>query len=295
MAATARRVEVRMAPAPRRPAWRSSALVLYGTLTILSLLWLIPMMTVLMTAVRPLSEIRGGWWNLEGATFTLDNFFDAWAEARLGDKAINSLIITVFSVLTTVAVGALAAYAFTRLDFRTRGLIYFLLITTMIVPVQIILIPLLPWFRTLGFAEGTWQPFLGMVLVHTGFGLGWAVFMLGGFFAGVPRELTEAAQIDGAGHFNIFRHVILPLAVPGIVSFAIIDFVFVWNDLLLGLTLLDQEHQPLTVGIANLQSAHLAQQDVISAGALLAILPPLALFVALNRYYVRGLFAGSVK
>ena len=268
---------------------------LYALLTLLSIAWLVPVMTVVMTAVRPFGEIRAGWWNLAGASFTLDNFAAAWQEAGLASKAVNSLIITGFSVVSTVAVGALAAYAFTRLRFRGRGVIYFLLITTMIVPVQIILIPLLPWFRALGFSEGSWQPFLGMVLVHTGFGLGWAVFMLGGFFASVPRELTEAGQIDGAGHFDIFRRIVLPLAVPGIVSFAIIDFVFVWNDLLLGLTLLDQEHQPLTVGIANLQSAHLARQDVISAGALLAILPPLILFVALNRYYVRGLFAGGVK
>jgi ABC-type glycerol-3-phosphate transport system permease component len=268
---------------------------LYTLLTALSIAWLVPVMTVLMTALRPFSEIRGGWWNLAGATFTLDNFVAAWQQAGLASKTVNSLIITGFSVLSTIAVGALAAYAFTRLRFRGRGLIYFLLITTMIVPVQIILIPLLPWFRALGFSTGSWQPFLGMVLVHTGFGLGWAVFMLGGFFASVPKELTEAGQIDGAGHFDIFRRIVLPLAVPGIVSFAIIDFVFVWNDLLLGLTLLDQEHQPLTVGIANLQSAHLARQDVISAGALLAILPPLVLFVALNRYYVRGLFAGGVK
>jgi ABC-type glycerol-3-phosphate transport system permease component len=277
-----------------RRGWAGSTWI-YIVLVVLSIAWLVPVMTVLMTAVRPLSEIRAGWWNLAGAQFTLQNFIDAWNEAGLASKTINSLIITCFSVLSTVLVGAFAAYAFTRLRFTGRGLIYFLLITTMIVPVQIILIPLLPWFRALGFADGTWQPFLGMVLVHTGFGLGWAVFMLGGFFASVPRELTEAGQIDGAGHLDIFRRIVLPLAVPGIVSFAIIDFVFVWNDLLLGLTLLDQEHQPLTVGIANLQSAHLAQQDVISAGALLAILPPLILFVALNRYYVRGLFAGGVK
>jgi ABC-type glycerol-3-phosphate transport system permease component len=277
-----------------RRGWAGSTWI-YIVLVVLSIAWLVPVMTVLMTAVRPLSEIRAGWWNLAGAQFTLQNFIDAWNEAGLASKTVNSLIITCFSVLSTVLVGAFAAYAFTRLRFTGRGLIYFLLITTMIVPVQIILIPLLPWFRALGFADGTWQPFLGMVLVHTGFGLGWAVFMLGGFFASVPRELTEAGQIDGAGHLDIFRRIVLPLAVPGIVSFAIIDFVFVWNDLLLGLTLLDQEHQPLTVGIANLQSAHLAQQDVISAGALLAILPPLILFVALNRYYVRGLFAGGVK
>lgn len=271
------------------------ALLIYGVLIVLSIAWLVPVATVFMTALRPFDEIRSGWWNLAGASFTLDNLVRSWTEADLGSKAINSAIITGFSVVSTVGIGALAAYAFTRLEFRLRGLLYFLLITTMIVPVQIILIPLLPWFRTLGLDQGTWQPFLGIVLVHTAFGLGWAIFMMGGFMAQVPRELSEAAQIDGASSFAVFRRVVLPLALPGIVSFAIIDFVFVWNDLLFGLTLLDQEHQPLTVGIANLQSAHLARQDVISAGAVLAILPPLLLFVALNRYYVRGLFSGSLK
>lgn len=274
---------------------RRSMLLVYGTLTIVSILWLVPAATVAMTALRPFSEIRAGWWNLEGATFTIRSFIGAWTEADLGSKALNSAIITTFSVASTVAIGALAAYAFVRLEFRLRGFLYFLLITTMIVPVQIILIPLLPWFRTLGLDQGSWQPFLGIVLVHTAFGLGWAVFMMGGFMAQVPRELAEAGQIDGATDFQIFRRIILPLAMPGVVSFAIIDFVFVWNDLLFGLTLLGQEHQPLTVGIANLQSAHLARQDVISAGAVLAILPPLLLFVALNRYYVRGLFSGGVK
>ncbi|MDQ3938055.1 MAG: carbohydrate ABC transporter permease [Chloroflexota bacterium] len=274
--------------------YRSPAIV-YGLLTLLSIVWLVPAATVLMTALRPFAEIRAGWWNLAGATFTMDNIARAWIEADLASKALNSAIITGFSVASTVVIGSLAAYAFMRLHFRFRGFLYFLLITTMIVPVQMILIPLLPWFRTLGLDQGTWQPFLGIVLVHTAFGLGWAIFMMGGFMAQVPRELTEAAQIDGANNFDVFLRVVLPLALPGIVSFAIIDFVFVWNDLLFGLTLLGQEHQPLTVSLANLQSAHLARQDVISAGAVLAIVPPLLLFVVLNRYYVRGLFAGSVK
>lgn len=276
-------------------ASRRTTLVLYGTLTILSIIWLVPTLTVAMTALRPFDEIRQGWWNVVGATFTFDNIATAWSEADLARKTLNSLIITAFSVASTVSIGALAAYAFVRMQFRLRGFLYFLLITTMIVPVQIILLPLLPWFRTLGLDQGTWQPFLGIVLVHTAFGLGWAIFMMGGFMAIVPRELSEAAKIDGASDFDVFWRVVLPLSLPGIVSFAIIDFVFVWNDLLLGLTLLDQEHQPLTVGIANLQSAHLARQDVISAGALLAIIPPLLLFVMLNRYYVRGLFSGSAK
>jgi ABC-type glycerol-3-phosphate transport system permease component len=274
---------------------RRTTLLLYGALTVLSIIWLVPTLTVAMTALRPFDEIRDGWWNVVGASFTFDNIATAWSEADLARKTLNSLIITISSVALTVSIGALAAYAFMRMRFRLRGVLFFLLITTMIVPVQIILLPLLPWFRTLGLDQGTWQPFLGIVLVHAAFGLGWAIFMMGGFIAIVPREMTEAAKIDGASDFDVFLKVVLPLALPGIVSFAIIDFVFVWNDLLLGLTLLDQEHQPLTVGIANLQSAHLARQDVISAGALLAIIPPLLLFVVLNRYYVRGLFSGGVK
>jgi ABC-type glycerol-3-phosphate transport system permease component len=119
--------------------------------------------------------------------------------------------------------------------------------------------------------------------------------MLGAFFAQIPEDLLEAARIDGAGWFDVFRRVALPLAIPGIVSFAIIDFVFVWNDLLLALTLLDRDHQPLTVGLANLQTPHLAQEDLVAAGTIMAILPPLLLFAALNRFYVRGLFAGATK
>lgn len=268
-------------------------MLLYGGLTVFSLLWLIPVMTAFMTSIRPLDEIRGGWWNFEDATFTFDNYRRAWDQG-LSNFVANSFIITLGSVVVTVATGALATYAFVHLSFRFKRLWFFLLITTMIVPIQLILIPLLPWFRTLGLDQGAWQ-FVGIVLVHTGFGAGWAVFMLSAFFRDVPKEMLEAGQIDGASHWAQFRRLVLPLALPGIVSFAIIDFIFVWNDLLLALTLLQREFQPIQVGLANLQSPHLAQQDLVSAGAILAILPPLLLFAVLNRYYVRGLFAGGTK
>jgi len=266
---------------------------LYLALTTLSLLWLIPVMTAFMTSIRPLDEIRGGWWNFEGATFTLENYARAW-DLGLSSFALNTFIITLGSVAVTVATGALATYAFIHLSFRFKKIWFFLLISTMIVPLQLIIIPLLPWFRTLGLDQGGWQ-FLGIILVHTGFGAGWAVFMLSSFFREVPREMLEAGQIDGAGHWDQFRRLVLPLAMPGLVSFAIIDFIFVWNDLLLALTLLQRDFQPIQVGLANLQSPHLSQQDLVSAGAMLAILPPLILFAALNRYYVRGLFAGGSK
>jgi ABC-type glycerol-3-phosphate transport system permease component len=272
---------------------RGGAFVLYGSLSALSLLWLIPVATAFMISVLPLDQTHAGWWNFHLGELTYRNYERAWHEG-LSSYVANSFVITIGAVALTLAAGLLASYAFVRLTFRLKRFSYFLLITTMIVPVQIILIPLLPWFRTLGLQAGPKQ-YLGIILVHTAFGAGWAVFILSSFIADIPDELFEAAQVDGASQLDLFRRVVLRLSLPGIVSFAIIDFIFVWNDLLLGLTLLDHDHQPLTVGLANLQSPHLAQEDIVSAGAIMAILPPLLLFAFLNRFYVRGLFAGGVK
>jgi len=272
---------------------RRGALALYGALTLGSLAWMVPVLTALMISLLPLESSRHGWWRFDLGELTLDNYSRAW-NAGLSSQVVNSFVITIGAVALTVAAGVLASYAFARLRFRGKSVAYFLLISTMIVPIQIILIPLLPWFQTLGLNNGRLQ-FVGIVLVHTAFGAGWAVFMLSTFFADIPEELLDAARVDGAGHMAIFRRIVLPLALPGIVSFAIIDFVFVWNDLLLALTLLGKDYRPITVGLANLQSPHLAKQDLVAAGSILAILPPLVVFALLNRYYVRGLFAGGVK
>ncbi|MBN9152099.1 MAG: carbohydrate ABC transporter permease [Micrococcales bacterium] len=266
---------------------------LYGVLTVASIIWLVPVATATMISILPLDESSKGWWNADFSTVTLANFGRAW-QYGLSQYTLNSVIISLVAVALTVTLGTVAAYAFARMSFRLKGTFYFLLITTMIVPVQIILIPLVPMFRTLGFNQG-WAQYLGIAFVHTAFGAGWALFMMIGFFSQIPDEVLESARIDGAGEFKAFQKIALPLAIPGIVSFLIIDFVFVWNDLLIGLTVLDSDHRPLTVGLAILQAPHLNQDDLISAGSILAILPPLVLFAILNRYYVRGLFVGSVK
>ncbi|GGN96332.1 sugar ABC transporter permease [Streptomyces albiflavescens] len=272
---------------------RLTVTALYGSLTAASLVWMVPMVTALAISVLPIGQTRNGWWHGGLSQLTFANYRDAWSQG-LASYVVPSFVITLGSVAVSLLLGALASYAFARLEFRFKRLTYFLLLTTMIVPVQIILIPLLPWLRLLGLAQGNAQ-YLGIILVHTAFGAGWAVFMMSAFFADVPEELLEAARLDGASHLGQLRYVVLPLALPGLVSFAIIDFVFVWNDLLLGLTLLDRDHQPLTVGLANLQSPHLAQENLVSAGSIMVVLPPLLLFIALNRFYVRGLFAGGVK
>lgn len=272
---------------------RRTTVALYTAATALGIIWLVPVASAFMISAIPLAQTRRGWWNAGLVDITYRNYLRAWREG-LSSYVINSFVITVGAVALTVLLGALAAYAFARMDFRFKRTSYFLLITTMIVPIQIILIPLLPWVRTLGLTGG-WKEYVGIWLAHTAFGAGWAVFMLSGFMQAIPEDLIEAARVDGASQLRVFAKVVLPLALPGIVSFAIIDFVFVWNDLLLALTLLDRAHQPLTVGLANLQSPHLAQEDLVAAGSIMAILPPLVLFALLNRFYVRGLFAGGVK
>ena len=271
--------------------WRMPAL--YAALTLVSLVWMVPVLGAAAISVLPLDESTKGWWRADVSGATLANYRRVW-EGGLSGYALNSLIIAVLSVLITLLVGTHAAYAIARMRFRFTAIVVVMLLTTMIVPVQIILIPLIPWFRTLGLNSGSWQ-YLGIALVHTAFGAGWAIFMLSSFFEAIPNELIEASKLDGAGSLKTFTTIALPLAIPGIVSFVIIDFVFVWNDLLMGLTLLDADHRPMTVGLANLNAPQLNQDDLISAGSILAILPPLLLFALLNRYYVRGLFAGAVK
>lgn len=272
---------------------RTTGLLLYVVATVLGLVWLVPVLGALAISVIPIAQTRAGWWRSGFTDITFGNYDRAWDQG-LSSNVVNSFIITIGAVVVSLVLGSMAAYAFSFMRFRLSGTAFFLLITTMIVPVQIILVPLLPWFRTLHLT-GELTQYLGIILVHVAFGAGWAIFMMGGFMSEIPEDMIEAARMDGASHVGIFRHVVLPLSLPGLASFALIDFVFVWNDLLLALTLLDRDHQPITVGLANLQAPHLAQENLVSAGSILAILPPLLLFALLNRYYVRGLFAGGVK
>lgn len=270
---------------------------LYAAITAAALIWLIPVVTALMISLRPPAETRQGWWRLEPFTITLEPYVEALRGMPSGTIR-NTFIITLGALLVTVAGGVLASYAIVRIRFRGRVLLYFLLVTTMIVPLQLILIPLLPWTRQLGLLSGQWRPFVAIILAHAAFGAGWAVFMIASFLRNIPEEVMEAAKVDGASHWDAFRRIVLPLAIPGVVSFAIIDFIFVWNDLLLALTLFGTRGEiapPIQVALSNLQSQNLPRQDVVSAAAMMAILPPLILFAALNRYYVRGMFAGGAK
>jgi len=275
-----------------RSRWTS--LLLYGSLTVLAVVWLVPALSALAISTLPLSQTRDGWWNLSLADLTFGNFARAWDQG-LSRYVVNSFIITGLAVVLTLAAGSLAAYAYARMAFRFKATTYFLLITTMIVPVQIILIPMLPWFRTLGLNAGP-QEYLGIALVHTAFGAGWAIFMLGAFFAQIPEDLLEAARIDGAGWFKVYRRVIMPLARPAVAAVAIFTFVGSWNDLLWPLLVLtNPDLMTVPVGLATVQGAFGIRYADTMASAVLGAVPLVAVFLLFQRNIVEGIAGTGLK
>lgn len=255
-----------------------------------ALVWILPLVLLLLSAFRPLQELRKGFFHL-GGVWTPGNFQLAFDEG-VKSYFLNSVLITAGGVLVPFAAGACAAYAIAFYSFTFRKPFYLLLLSTMVLPIQLILIPLFGTLRTLHLMNSFW----GVIFVHGAFGLGFSVFHFVNFFKNVPRELLEAATVDGASIYQIFLRVALPLSLPAIVSYLGLQGIWVWNDLLVSFTFLTSpEKHPLTVGLVNLQSPHFPRWEVVSAGAFLSILPPLFIFSFLQRAYTRALFEGSVR
>lgn len=254
-------------------------------------LWILPLFVLAMSAIRPVREIRRGWWSFENATFSFGNFVEAW-NAGIADYFLNTTKIAILATLLPLFVGSLAAFVITKYQQRSKTAVYALYLSTMLLPAQLILIPLFPWLIALNLNDSL----LGLVLVHGAFGMGWTVFHLVNFFRDIPNELIESAQMDGANPARIFFQVVLPLARPAIISYCVLQFIWVWNDLLLALVLIQSpDKYPMTVGLVNLQSPRYPQWDLLAAGSLLAILPPILLFFILQRFYGNEMFKGAVK
>lgn len=226
--------------------------------------------------------------------FSLDNY-DAVINNEstpMGQAFLNSLTITIPATIIPIALAAFAAYAFSWMDFPFRQVLFVTVVGLQVVPLQMSLIPLLRIYTDLGLNG----EFLGIWLAHTGFGMPLAVFLLANYIRGLPRELIEAANIDGASHWQIFVQLIVPLSVPALASFAIFQFLWVWNDLLVALVFLGQGgRQPVTAVLQELVGSFGSRWELLTAGAFITMILPLLVFFALQRYFVRGLLAGSVK
>jgi len=269
----------------------------------IAVIWLVPTVGLLITSFRPRPDIASsGWWETFGnLNFTLDNYQNVLTNQGMKSSFLNSFFISVPSTLIPLAVGALAAFAFSWIRFPFRDTIFLIIVALMVVPAQMILVPVLTMFQDLGNTftgrkDLFTGSFLGIWIVHTTFALPFAIFLLRNFFITLPRDLIEAARVDGASNLHIFAKVVLPLSVPVLASFAIFQFLWVWNDLLMALIFVQEpDNRPLTLRISEVQSTYGVEWHLLSAGAFVLMAVPLAVFFSLQRYFVQGLLAGSVK
>jgi alpha-glucoside transport system permease protein len=257
-------------------------------------LWLVPTVGLLVTSFRERSDaLSSGWWHVFSSHLTLSNYGEVIHEAGMGHAFLNSLYITIPSTILPLALGALAAYGFAWTRFPMRDTTFLIVVALMVVPVQTAFVPLLKFFREYGHLN---QEFFGIWLAHTAFGLPLAIFLFRNFFITLPKDLIEAARMDGASEFSVFRRVVLPLSVPALASFAIFQFLWVWNDLLMALIFVsDPTKRPMTLQINDMLGTYNQEFHILAAGGFLLMVVPLAVFFALQRYFVAGLLAGSVK
>jgi alpha-glucoside transport system permease protein len=261
---------------------------------VLAVLWTVPTLGLLITSFRPETDIRGsGWWTFfTDPQATVANYNEVlYGGTNFASLFVNSLVITLPAVVIPISLALLAAYAFAWVDFPGRNVLFVAVFALQVVPIQITLIPLLSLFVDVGLAGSFWA----IWLAHSIFGLPLAVFLLHNFMKEIPASLVEAARMDGAGHVKIFFQVLLPLLTPAIAAFAVFQFLWVWNDLLVALTFAGGEITPLTARVADLAGSRGSDWYLLSAGAFVSMVVPLIVFLSLQRFFVRGLLAGSVK
>jgi alpha-glucoside transport system permease protein len=215
------------------------------------------------------------------------------ASEGIGDAFINTLLVTVPSVIIATTIAAFASYAFSWMKFPGRNALLIVVVGLMVVPLQMSLIPVLRIYNGLGIGKS----YPGIWLAHTGFGLPLAIFLIRNYVRSIPHEIIENAKIDGASDFQIFTRLVVPLSVPALAAYAIFEFLWVWNDLLVGLVFLSKRPDQiiLTSQLRELLGSRGDNWEILTSSAFISLIVPLFVFFALQRYFVRGLTAGSVK
>jgi alpha-glucoside transport system permease protein len=262
-------------------------------LVAVGLLWLVPTFGLFITSLLAPEDFQSqGWWQIFSAPskLTFDNYQAVFDNSGIMDSLVTTAIVAVGGTILPIIVGALAGYAFAWLEFPGRDWFFVIVIALLVVPLQMALIPMFQFYNKIGIFDTR----LSLILFHTAFGLPFAIFLLRNFFIGIPKDLMEAARIDGASEIRIFVRLILPLGLPAIASLAIFQFLWTWNDLLVALTF-GRNTQPITVAIFSQLRQFGANIELIAPATFVSLVIPLAVFFAFQRYFVQGLLAGSVK
>lgn len=286
-----------------------------GVLWLIVIVWSVPSVSLFLNSWRSRDAQRNsGWWTIKPGDLTIDNYdyiFNASAAGTIGNSLINSMAIAVPATIIPIAIATFAAYGFAWIDFKGRKTLFIATVSLLAIPLQVALIPLLQTYvngahLTLPFIDKTVTiiPNLGLVntstaiwLTHTGFALPFAIFLLHNYISSLPKDVFEAARIDGADHFTIFWRLVLPLSVPVLAAFAIFQFLWTWNDFLIANTMAgtNPDARPTTIFVATLAGDFGTNEHLLPAAAFVQAFVPLVVFFAMQRYFVRGLLAGSVK
>jgi alpha-glucoside transport system permease protein len=265
-------------------------------LIFVALLWLVPTLGLFLTSIIvPEAYLEGGWWQIfsEPSIGTLQNYKDIFDNESITRALVTTIIISVGGTAIPIFVAALAGYAFAWLEFPGRDWLFIVVVALLVVPLQMALIPILKIYS----GASLYGTFVGIWLAHTAFGLPLAIFLLYNFMSQLPRDLFESSAIDGASAFQTFIQIVLPLSVPALGAFAIFQFLWVWNDLLVALVFLGPgaDVRVMPTALFNLLGAYGGAWHLLTAGAFLTMVVPMVVFLALQRFFVRGILAGSVK
>jgi alpha-glucoside transport system permease protein len=270
-------------------------LPLHLTVWVVMAIWLIPTLGLIVNSFRSVADMgNAGWWTalFPPANLTLESYEQVLGTQGVASGFLNSLLITIPATVIQVAIATMAGYGFAWMRFRGREFLFIVLVGLMVVPIQMTLVPVLRVFAATGLAGS----FLAVWLAHTGYGLPFQVYLLRNAIGGLPREVFESAEIDGASHVDKFWRIAVPMSVPAIASLVIFVFLGVWNDLLVALTYMGSSpNRPLTVVVAQLVTSFGGGWQFLTAAAVLQMALPLVVFLALQRYFVRGITSGSVK
>jgi alpha-glucoside transport system permease protein len=286
----------------KRRFWRApllESLPLRISVLVICFLWTVPTAGLLVTSFRnPQLITKTGWWeglfNLFGADqWTLNNYNQVLGGEGMFDAFLNSLIVTIPSTVIPITIAAFAAYAFAWIPFRGRGILFTLVVALLVVPLQMALIPILKIYS----GADLYGTYVGIWLAHTAFGLPLAIFLLYNFMSQLPRDLFESASIDGASAFQTFIRIVLPLSIPALGAFAIFQFLWVWNDLLVALVFLGPgvDVRVMPTALFTMLGPRGGAWHLLTAGAFVTMIVPLLVFLGLQRAFVRGILAGSVK
>ncbi|MDI9348508.1 MAG: carbohydrate ABC transporter permease [Candidatus Symbiobacter sp.] len=280
-----------MYPLPIQKRHQTVRFTYYVALPIFCLLWLIPLLAVIATSVRPMGDLNGGnYWGLPSSFDLVKNYSEIFTNGPLGLYMLNSLKVTIPTVIGTIILSSLAGFALANYEFRLNKWVFMFFVAGNFVPFQILMIPV----RDFTLKIGLYDTSLGLIFFHIAFQTGFSTLFMRNFIRELPRELVESARVEGLSEWKIFRYIILPLVRPAVASLALLEFTFVWNDFFWSLVLTQSKYtQPVTAGILALNGQYSSAYNLMSAAALCAALPPIIAFFLLQKHFIAGLTLGG--